>query len=134
MTSPASPQSSVQSAAGGPARSRVGQALGIIPLALAMVVTLVLGGAAVARAFSVPPLDAHTDLEFSLDGTSWFDEPDLVLGSWGCDLDGGAVIPDPEGAIGGTVGVDPCAMSPGGVHRSHLLRAKLHHHGPTGGL
>lgn len=76
-----------------------------------------------ARAVTVAPLDAHTDLEFSLDGSTWTDAPDLVLGSWGCDLDGGPVYPDPSGAIGGTADVDPCSMSPGeSVTRSYHVR------------
>lgn len=116
-------QRSGQPSAAGSARTRAGQALGFVPLALALVITLLLGGASVARAFTVPPLDAHTDLEFSLDGTIWADAPDLVLGAWGCDLAGEPVIPDPVGAIGGTVGVDPCAMSPGEyIDRTYYVR------------
>ncbi|UVE96617.1 thrombospondin type 3 repeat-containing protein [Dietzia sp. B32] len=69
------------------------------------------------------PLDAHVDLEFSLDGSTWTDAPDLVLGSWGCDLDGGSAVPDPAGAIGGIPEVDPCAMLPGEfVDRSYHVR------------
>ena len=118
-----SSQSSGQPRAADDARSRAGQALGFVPLALALVITLVLGGASVARALTVPPLDAKTDLEFSLDGSTWTDAPDLVLGEWGCDLAGEPVIPDPDGAIGGTFGVDPCAMSPGEyIDRTYFVR------------
>lgn len=91
-----------------------------MPIALALVVTLVLGGASVARALTVPPLDAQTDLEFSLDGSNWTDAPDAVLGEWGCDLAGGW---SPGGAIAGTAGVDPCAMSPGEfIDRTYFVR------------
>ncbi|MBB1031879.1 hypothetical protein G6027_13500, partial [Dietzia sp. SLG310A2-38A2] len=97
--------------------------MGLIPLALATAVTLVFGGASVARAVTATPLDAHTDLEFSLDGSTWSDAPDLVLGSWGCDLAGGPVHSDPEGAIGGTPEVDPCSMSPGeSIDRTYHVR------------
>ncbi|WP_228549050.1 thrombospondin type 3 repeat-containing protein, partial [Dietzia sp. SYD-A1] len=96
---------------------------GLIPVALAAAVTLVLGGASVARAVSASPLDAHTDLEFSLDGVTWSDAPDLVLGSWGCDLAGGPAHTDPRGAIGGTPEVDPCSMSPGqSIDRTYHVR------------
>lgn len=97
--------------------------MGLIPVALATAVTLVLGGASVARAITAAPLDAHTDLEFSLDGSTWSDAPDLVLGSWGCDLAGGPALSDPEGAIGGTPEVDPCSMSPGeSIDRTYHVR------------
>lgn len=97
--------------------------MGLIPVALATAVTLVLGGASVARAITAAPLDAHTDLEFSLDGSTWTDAPDLVLGSWGCDLAGGPALSDPEGAIGGTPEVDPCSMSPGeSIDRTYHVR------------
>lgn len=95
----------------------------MVPVALAAVVTLVLGGASVARAMEIPPLDAHTDLQFSLDGSTWNDAPDMVLGSWGCELDDGPAIPDPAGAIDGSPGVDPCSMSPGeSVDRTYFVR------------
>ena len=42
---------------------------GIVPLILAAVATLVLGGASVAQEVTVPALDARADLEFSLDGS-----------------------------------------------------------------
>lgn len=97
--------------------------MGLTPVALATAVTLVLGGASVARAITAAPLDAHTDLEFSLDGSTWTDAPDLVLGSWGCDLAGGPALSDPEGAIGGTPEVDPCSMSPGeSIDRTYHVR------------
>lgn len=97
---------------------------GFVPVVLATVVTLVLGGASVARAVSAPPLDAHTDLEFSLDGVTWSEAPDPVLGSWGCDLDGGPTVPDPEEAIGGTPGADPCSMAPGeSIDRTYHVRS-----------
>ena len=105
------------------ASAGAGHLRGWIPLVLALVVTLVLGGASVARAVTVPPLDAHTDLEFSLDGTTWSDAPESVLGEWGCDLVDPAPVVDPDGAIGGTVGVDPCAMSPGEfIDRTYYVR------------
>lgn len=82
-----------------------------------------LGGASVARAVTATPLDAHTDLQFSLDGATWTDAPDLVLGSWGCELSEEPTIPDPDGAIGGTIGVDPCSMSPGeSIDRTYHVR------------
>ncbi|WP_264888581.1 hypothetical protein [Dietzia sp. NCCP-2495] len=85
--------------------------------------TLVLGGASVARAVTAPPLDAHTDLEFSLDGTTWSDAPESVVGEWGCDLVDPAPVVDPDGAIGETVGVDPCATSPGEfIDRTYYVR------------
>ena len=95
-----------------------------MPLALALVVTLVLGGASVARAVTVPPLDAQTDLEFSLDGTNWTDAPDSVLGTWGCDLGGapGSTSGSDE-AIGGSADVDPCAMAPDEyIDRTYYVR------------
>lgn len=102
--------------------SHRGRLLGFVPLVFAMVVTLVLGGASVARALSFPPLDAHTDLEFSLDGSTWSDAPDEVLGSWGCDLDE-PFTTSPGGPISGTAGVDPCAMSPGDyTDRTYFVR------------
>ena len=71
----------------------------------------------------IPPLDAHTDLEFSLDGSTWSDAPDQILGSWGCALDDGPVGPDSVGGIDGTPGVDPCSMSPGeSVDRTYFVR------------
>lgn len=76
-----------------------------------------------ARAVTVPALDAHVDLQFSLDGATWADAPGLVLGSWGCDFAGGPVISDPGGAIGGTADVDPCSMSPGeSIDRTYHVR------------
>ena len=100
-----------------------GHLRGLIPLVLALVVTLVLGGASVARAVTAPPLDAHTDLEFSLDGTTWSVAPEAVLGEWGCDLVDGSPVVDPSGAIGGTIGVDPCAMAPGEyIDRTYYVR------------
>lgn len=76
-----------------------------------------------ARAVTVPPLDAHSDLEFSLDGTTWTDAPDLVLGSWGCDVLDGPDPSAPGGAIGGTPEVDPCSMSPGeSIDRTYHVR------------
>ncbi|MFI8695530.1 thrombospondin type 3 repeat-containing protein [Dietzia maris] len=106
-----------------------------MPLILAAVVTLVLGGASVAQAVTVPALDAHTDLEFSLDGFTWTDAPDLALGSWGCDPAGGPgdsaspggsappSVPAPPGASGGIPDVDPCAMLPGeSVDRTYHVR------------
>lgn len=110
------------------ARSRAGQAFGFVPLVLALVVTLVLGGASVVRALTVPPLDASTDLQFSLNGTDWSDLPEEILGQWGCDLDDAPFTPDPGspvpgGAIGGTPGVDPCAMSPGEfIDRTYFVK------------
>ena len=102
--------------------SHRGRLLGFVPLVFAMVVTLVLGGASVSRALSFPPLDAHTDLEFSLDGSTWSDAPDEVLGSWGCDLDE-PFTTSPGGPISGTAGVDPCAMSPGEyIDRTYFVR------------
>lgn len=116
-------ESSGQPGATGSARARTGRAFGFVPLALALVITLVLGGASVARSFTSPPLDAHTDLEFSLDGTTWSDAPEAVLGKWGCDLAGGPGVPNLDGAIGGAVGVDPCAMSPGEyIDRTYYVR------------
>ncbi|MEB8325799.1 hypothetical protein NGF75_07335 [Dietzia kunjamensis] len=100
-----------------------------MPLILAAVVTLVLGGASMAQAVTVPALDAHTDLEFSLDGSTWTDAPDLALGSWGCDPAGGPslaappAVPAPPGASGGIPDVDPCAMLPGeSVDRTYHVR------------
>jgi hypothetical protein len=88
-----------------------------------MALTLALGGASVARAVTATPLDAHTALEFSLDGATWSDAPDLVLGSWGCDLGGGPTVPDPGGAIGGPPEVDPCSMMPGeSIDRTYHVR------------
>ena len=75
-----------------------------MPLILAAVATLVLGGASVAQAVTVPALDAHADLEFSLDGSTWTDAPDLALGSWGCDPAGGpgdSASPGFDGMMGG---------------------------------
>lgn len=94
-----------------------------MPLILATIVTLVLGGASVARAVTVPALDAHTDLEFSLDGSTWTDAPDVALGSWGCDLSAGPATSDPAEETGGIPGVDPCAMLPGEfVDRAYYVR------------
>ncbi|MVZ90142.1 hypothetical protein GQF49_06565 [Microbacter sp. ANSKLAB05] len=100
-----------------------------MPLILAAVATLVLGGASVAQAVTVPALDAHADLEFSLDGSTWTDAPDLALGSWGCDPAGGPGVPDPPavpappGASASIPDVDPCAMLPGeSVDRTYHVR------------
>ena len=108
---------------------------GIVPLILAAVATLVLGGASVAQEVTVPALDARADLEFSLDGSTWTDAPDLALGSWGCDPAGGAGVPDPPavpappaspvppGASASIPDVDPCAMLPGeSVDRTYHVR------------
>ena len=123
MTLVNSPQSSGYSGATRSDSRHGGRWRGFTPLVLALVVTLVLGGASVARAVTVPPLDAHTDLQFSLDGSTWADAPELVLGAWGCDLSGEPVIPDPDEAIGGTPGVDPCAMAPGEyIDRTYYVR------------
>ncbi|MFN3340691.1 MAG: thrombospondin type 3 repeat-containing protein, partial [Dietzia sp.] len=106
-----------------PGRSRGRRKAGLIPVALATALTLILGGASVARAVTATPLDAHADLEFSLDGSTWSDAPDLVLGSWGCDLVGGPALSDPVGAISGTPEVDPCSMSPGeSIDRTYHVR------------
>ncbi|GAA1739972.1 hypothetical protein SAMN06265174_10387 [Dietzia kunjamensis subsp. schimae] len=100
-----------------------------MPLILAAVATLVLGGASVAQAVTVPALDAHTDLEFSRDGSTWTDAPDLALGSWGCDPAGGPggsappASPTPPGASASIPDVDPCAMLPGeSVDRIYHVR------------
>ncbi|AWH96539.1 thrombospondin type 3 repeat-containing protein [Dietzia psychralcaliphila] len=106
-----------------PGRSRGRRKTSLIPVALATAVTLILGGASVARAVTATPLDAHADLEFSLDGATWSDAPDVVLGSWGCDLAGGTALSDPEGVISGTPEVDPCSMSPGeSIDRTYYVR------------
>lgn len=124
VTLPNSLQNPGQPSAARSARPRAGRAIGFVPLALALVVTLVLGGASVARAVTVPPLDAQTDLEFSLDGTNWTDAPDSVLGTWGCDLGGapGSTSGSDE-AIGGSADVDPCAMAPDEyIDRTYYVR------------
>lgn len=94
---------------------------GLVPLVLAAISTLVLGGAAVSRAVSAPALDAHSDLQFSLDGATWADAPERVLGMWGCDVGSGA--PGPGGSTSGIPGVDPCAMNPGeAIDRTYYVR------------
>ncbi|WP_407335037.1 hypothetical protein [Dietzia kunjamensis] len=100
-----------------------------MPLILAAVATLVLGGASVAQEVTVPALDARADLEFSLDGSIWTDAPDLALGSWGCDPAGGPggsappAGPAPPGASASIPDVDPCAMLPGeSVDRTYHVR------------
>lgn len=106
-----------------PAPDRARRMRGLVPVALAAVVTLALGGASVARAVTAAPLDAHADLQFSLDGATWTDAPGLVLGSWGCDLSGTPAVPDPDDAIGGSGDVDPCSMSPGeSIDRTYHVR------------
>lgn len=83
--------------------------------------TLVLGGAAGAQNSKPRALDAQVDLDYSLDGELWTDEPDAVIGEWGCSKEngsGGDDAPAQEDAS-----VDPCRMAPGdSISREYFVR------------
>ena len=96
----------------GGAANEVGRRRGLVLVALAAICTLVLGGVSTARALEPDPLDARADLEFSLDGMLWQDEPMPVIGEWGC-----------ESAASEAGQRDPCRMYPGdAITRSYYVR------------
>ena len=106
-------------AAGDAGRRRAG----LVPVALAAVSTLVLGGLSIAHAAAPGPLDPHSDQEFSLDGTSWTAEPDQVIGSWGCVSPGPSVKTPAGGVVTANGQVDACAMAPGdAITRTYYVR------------
>lgn len=63
-TSTQSAERSEHAVVGESAVAAPGRGRGWIPMVLALVVTLVLGGASVARAIEGPKVDALTDLQF----------------------------------------------------------------------
>lgn len=87
---------------------------GFVPMVVASVATLVLGGISTARAAEPDPVDdALSNLEFSTDGIAWSDTPQSSIGSWGCD--------DPDASA--APGVDPCRMSPGDeISRTYFVK------------
>lgn len=103
----------------GGAATETGRRRGVVLVALAAICTLVLGGVSTARALEPEPLDARADLEFSLDGVLWQDEPMPVIGEWGCDA---ADTDEGEGAADAGR-PSPCRMYPGdAITRSYYVR------------
>lgn len=89
---------------------------GLVLVALAAIVTLVLGGLSTARALEPEPLDARADLEFSFDGTHWQDDPQAIIGEWGCEA--AAPGPPPANSERGA-----CRLYPGdSIARTYFVR------------
>lgn len=99
----------------GGAAKEMGRRRGLVLVALAAICTLVLGGVSTARALEPDPLDARADLEFSLDGMLWQDEPMPVIGEWGCE--------SADSAASEAGQPHPCRMYPGdAITRSYYVR------------